>query len=345
MLLVVMIKRILTSVTHKIYSLPVLVLMPHSRCNCRCVMCDIWKANVEKKEISTDDLQKHIQSFRQLGVKRVALSGGEALMHSNLWTFCESLRSIGIKISLLSTGVTLKNHASNVIRYCDDVIVSLDGSPAVHNQIRNIPNAFEKLTEGVRALKELNPAFKVTGRCVIQKSNFRDFEEILKTAYQLGLEQISFLPADVSSSAFNRADPWQQERVEQVALDLKEAEELGKIIRESFTKFEDLYINRFIAEDPQKMLQIARHYKAVLGHADYPGTKCNAPWVSAVIESNGDVLPCFFHKAYGNIHKNGFSEIINSANAIQFRKKLDVRKNETCKKCVCSLHIPFYKFA
>jgi Fe-coproporphyrin III synthase len=159
-----MIKRILTSLTHKIHSLPVLVLMPHSRCNCRCVMCDIWKANSNKKEISVEELQKHIQSFKQLGVKRVALSGGEALMHANLWAFCELLREIGIKISLLSTGITLKNHASEVVQYCDDVIVSLDGSPAVHNNIRNIPNAFERLTEGVQALKALNSSFKVTGR-------------------------------------------------------------------------------------------------------------------------------------------------------------------------------------
>lgn len=340
-----MIKRLRTLLTHRIESMPVLVLMPHSRCNCRCVMCDIWKANTEKKEISTDDLQKHIQSFQQLGVKRVALSGGEALMHSNLWVFCELLKKIGIKISLLSTGVTLKNHAQHVIQYCDDVIVSLDGSPEIHNQIRNIPNAFEKLAEGVMALRTIDPSFKVTGRTVLQKSNFRDFEGILKTAYELGLKQISFLPADVSSSAFNRADPWQQDRVEQVALDLSEAEELEKIITASITKFEELYINGFIAEGPQKMLQIPQHYKAVLGKADYPPTKCNAPWVSAVVESNGDVLPCFFHKSYGNIHQNNFADIINSEKAIQFRKQLDVSKNDICKKCVCALHIPFYKSA
>ena len=308
-------------------------------------MCDIWKANAEKKEISIEDLQKHIQSFQQLGVKRVALSGGEALMHSNLWAFCDLLRKIGIKISLLSTGVTLKNYAADVIRYCDDVIVSLDGTPALHNQIRNIPNAFEKLAEGVRALKEINPSFRITARSVLQKSNFRDFEGILKTAYELGLREISFLPADVSSSAFNRADPWQQDRVEQVALDLKEVEELEKIIKDSISKFEDLYINGFIAEGPQKMLQIPQHYKAVLGKADYPPTKCNAPWVSAVIESNGDVLPCFFHKSYGNIHQDNFEKIINSEKAIQFRKQLDISKNEICQKCVCALHIPFYKSA
>lgn len=322
-----------------------MVLMPHSRCNCRCVMCDIWKANSEKRELSIEDLQKHLQNFQKLGVKRVALSGGEALLHSNLWAFCDALRKIGIKISLLSTGVTLKNHAASVVRYCDDVIVSLDGSPEVHNQIRNIPHVFEKLAEGVMAIREIDPLFRVTARTVIQKLNFRDFEGTLRTAYELGLKEISFLPADVSSSAFNRADPWQNDRVEQVALNLEEAEELEKIIRDSISKFEELYINGFIAEGPDKMLQIPQHYKAVLGKAKYPSTKCNAPWVSAVVESNGDVLPCFFHKSYGNIYEKDFLEIINSNGAIQFRKQLDISTDETCQKCVCALHIPFYKSA
>jgi MoaA/NifB/PqqE/SkfB family radical SAM enzyme len=303
-------------------------------------MCDIWKANSEKRELSTEEIQKHIKAFEQLGVKRVALSGGEALMHSNLWTLCDALKSIGIKISLLSTGVTLKHHAADVVNHCDDVIVSLDGTPPIHNQIRNIPGAFEKLAEGVKALRDLNPSFKVTGRCVIQKSNYREFEGILKTAYELGLNQISFLPADVSSTAFNRTNHWEEEKIHQVALEWSEAVELDGIIKNSFTKFEDLYISRFIAESPEKMRQIAQHYKAILGKEPFPKKKCNAPWVSAVIESNGDVMPCFFHPTYGNIYKDGdFNSIINSAKAIQFRKNLDMVSNPTCQKCVCALHI------
>lgn len=159
-----MLKRLLQQATHRIAELPVLVLMPHSRCNCRCVMCDIWKANQEKQEISSEQLAQHIEAFRKLGVKRVALSGGEALMHSDLWRLCEQLNSIGVKISLLSTGQTLKANAENVMRYCSDVIVSLDGSREVHNRIRNIPNAFDKLTEGVSELKGANTSFRVTGR-------------------------------------------------------------------------------------------------------------------------------------------------------------------------------------
>jgi Fe-coproporphyrin III synthase len=332
-------KRIATNLTHRIYEMPVLVLMPHSRCNCRCVMCDIWKANAEKKEISTEDLAVHLQAFKKLGVKRVALSGGEALMHSNLWKFCDQLNSIGSKISLLSTGLTLKTHASEIVSHCDDVIVSLDGSREIHNQIRNIPNAYEKLAEGVETIKKINPSFRVTGRTVLQKTNFRDFKNIVESAKALGLDQISFLAADVSSSAFNRPEEWAGDRKEEIALSLKETDELESILKESFHLFKKEFQEKFIAESPDKMLALVQHYRAYYGKESFPKGNCNAPWVSAVIEPNGDVLPCFFHKAYGNIHDEPFEKIINSSNAISFRKALNMGEDPICKKCVCSLKI------
>ncbi len=66
-----MLQRIATKATHRIYEMPVLVLMPHSRCNCRCVMCDIWKANSEKREISTEELAHHLAAFKKLGVNEL----------------------------------------------------------------------------------------------------------------------------------------------------------------------------------------------------------------------------------------------------------------------------------
>jgi Fe-coproporphyrin III synthase len=334
-----MLKRLLTRTTHKIYTLPVMVLMPHSRCNCRCVMCDIWKANHNKKEITPGELARHIDAFKKLGVKQVALSGGEALMHTNLWKFCALLKGIGIKISLLSTGVSLKAHAAAVIQWCDDVIVSLDGGKEVHDQIRNIPRAFEKLEEGVGAIKTLNPAFRVTGRTVLQKLNFRNFPEIVLTAKKLGLDQISFLAADISSSAFNRPEAWQEDKVVQIGLSEEETNELEAILKTSFTHFKDLYDQRFIAESPEKMLSLVQYYRATLGLSSFPKRTCNAPWVSAVIESDGEVRPCFFHPSYGNIYQQEFEAIINAPAAIAFRKNLNMAEDATCRRCVCSLHI------
>ena len=37
--------------------------------------------------------------------------------------------------------------ATELVRRCDDVVVSLDGPRPVHNQIRNIPRAYERLVE------------------------------------------------------------------------------------------------------------------------------------------------------------------------------------------------------
>src|SRR6201991_147386 len=103
-----MVKRLLTRLTDTIYDLPVLVMMPHSRCNCRCVMCDIWKANNDKKELSTEEIARHLTAFEKLNVREVVLSGGEALMHNNLWTLCGLLHEKNIKITLLSTGLLLR---------------------------------------------------------------------------------------------------------------------------------------------------------------------------------------------------------------------------------------------
>src|SRR5580704_16569978 len=122
----------------RLSSMPVLVLMPHSRCNCKCVMCDIWKANKNKQEITVEDLKPHLEHFRRLGVRQIVLSGGEALMHSNLWALCQLLKTDNVRITLLSTGLLLRENARQICATCDEVIVSLDGSPEIHNAIRRI---------------------------------------------------------------------------------------------------------------------------------------------------------------------------------------------------------------
>ena len=69
--------------TDVISALPVAILMPHSACNCRCVMCDIWK-ETDRRDIGSREFERYLEDFRNLLVRWVVLSGGEPLMHSNL---------------------------------------------------------------------------------------------------------------------------------------------------------------------------------------------------------------------------------------------------------------------
>jgi MoaA/NifB/PqqE/SkfB family radical SAM enzyme len=302
-------------------------------------MCDIWKANNEKREISADELAKHLHHFKRLGVREVVFSGGEALMHTNLWALCALLRENRIRITLLSTGLLIEKNAQEIINNFNSVIISIDGSQSVHDEIRNIPNGFDKIANGIKEVKRLKPDFKITGRSVVQRHNFKDFINTVKAAKKIGLDQISFLAADISTTAFNRFDPLSSGRIAEIALSKEETIEFENIIEQSYTDLKHDYDSKFIAESPSKIKRIVQYYKALNGLEEFSGAVCNAPWVSAVIESDGRVMPCFFHKPYGNIYESDLMEIINSPDAIAFRKHLNVKTDPICKKCVCALKL------
>src|SRR5664279_438689 len=98
-------QRYRTLQTDRISSLPIVILMPHSACNCKCVMCDIWKDNKNLKQLTEKDISGLLGSLKKFGTQQVVMSGGEALLNANFFTFCEILRKEKIKISLLSTGL------------------------------------------------------------------------------------------------------------------------------------------------------------------------------------------------------------------------------------------------
>jgi MoaA/NifB/PqqE/SkfB family radical SAM enzyme len=323
----------------RIERLHVVALMPHSACNCRCVMCDIWKANANKQELTREDLLPHIASFRKFEVNAVILSGGEALMHSNLWRLCALLKEVPVKISLLSTGLLLKPHAGEVIRWCDDVIVSLDGSREIHDAIRNVPRAYDRLAKGVAALKRLDPKFRVTARCVIQRRNYFALPNIIAAAHEIGLDQISFLAVDVATTAFNRPAPWGSERIADVALSPNEVADFRNILEETILRYADDFASGFIAEAPEKMRRLPQYFAALNGVGEFPENHCNAPWVSTVIEADGTVRPCFFHRPLGNIHERPLEAILNSGEAMAFRRQLDMKTDPICRQCVCTLYL------
>ena len=298
--------------------MPVLVLNPHNRCNCRCVMCDIWKRD-EAKEISAEFLAAQLESIRRLGVKWVVLTGGEPLMHSHLFRLCDLLRTCGVRVTLLSSGLLLDRYADQIATNIDDVIVSLDGPPAIHDRIRRVDGAFAMLRKGVARLN------KVSARCTVQRDNAPFLVDTLRTARELGLRSISFLAADLTSDAFNRRPGT---TLNLVPDDAVLRDQIDQLIATG--ECED-----FIPESAAKLRRIADHF------VQPSAPMCNAPWVSAVMETDGAVRPCFFHKSIGRVgHGSTLYDVVNGPEAIAFRSSLDVATNPVCRQCVCSLNMP-----
>ena len=323
---------------HHIHELPIIVLFPHNRCNCRCVMCDIWRIR-QVREITPRDLEPHLESFRALRVREVVFSGGEAQLNRAVSDLAAVFRAEGIRVTLLTAGLLLRSRAAEVAETIDELIVSLDGPPEVHNRIRNVPRAFERLAAGVAAVRQLRPDMRITARSTVQKQNFRLLDQTLGTAHALALDGISFLAIDITSGAFNREEPWSEARQSELMLTPKEIEELAAKVEDFIGNHAGDIASGYVAESEAKLQRIVNHFRASVGKVEPVAPRCNAPWVSAVIEADGSVRPCFFHPAVGNIHSALLVNILNGDTAVRFREQLDIESNSTCARCVCSLYL------
>ena len=317
--------------------IPILMQNVHSHCNCRCVMCDIWQRET-KESVKAVDLERHRQWLVRLGVRHVVLTGGEPLLNADLAEICGFFRGMGIRLTLLTTGLLLKKRAREVAGGVDEVIVSIDGPAKVHDAIRRVNGAFELIREGVAAVRLLRPEMRITARSTVQKANFFCIEETVLGAREIGVDSVSFLAVDTSSEAFNRELVWPVARQSEVALTGEEADAFeGSLERLIVNRAED-FANGFIVESPEKLRKIARRFRVHLGQAEAVAPVCNAPWVSAVVEIDGAVRPCFFHPPIGDLKVDDLETVLTGERARRFRESLDVATNEVCKRCVCSLN-------
>jgi MoaA/NifB/PqqE/SkfB family radical SAM enzyme len=192
------------------------------------------------------------------------------------------------------------------------------------------------MAAGIASILECDPDFPIAARCTIQRSNFRRLRDTVDAALRLRLHSISFLAADVDSTAFARPNGWPLERKTAIGLDSAEIADLESEIEALISRGECGY---FVSESPAKLRGIARHFRAVLGEMPAVAPNCNAPWNSAVVEADGTVRPCFFHRPIGHLSSGKpLGEILNGVEAVAFRESLNVASNPICQTCVCSLN-------
>jgi len=299
-------------------------------------MCDIWK-RTRHEEIHAADLERHRESFRKLGVRHVVLSGGEPLLHTDLVPLCRFLQTLNVKLTLLTTGLLLSRRAHEVTEYFDEVIVSIDGPAEVHDAVRRVAGAFALVCKGVAAVRALRPEMRITCRTTVQRTNYSHLCATAQAAKQAGFDGISFLAVDLTSEAFNRPLVWPGERQNEIALTPAELDVLESQLT-TLVMMEDELGTGFVCESQEKLDRIVRHFRAHLGLASTQAPTCNAPWVSAVVETDGSVRPCFFHPPVGDIRSHTLEEVVDGPRMRQFRQTLDVQSNPVCRRCVCSLN-------
>ena len=321
----------------RITKLPILLLGIHDQCNCRCVMCDIWNRK-NGLALQASALERHRESIRILGVRQVVLSGGEPLMNRELKEICQFFQDLGVRITLLTTGRLLHQKAQTVASWVDDVIISIDGPPPIHDQIRRVDGIFASIQQGIVAVRTYRTGMPISCRTTVQKLNHAYLRSTVQAVKALQLDSISFLSADVSSEAFNRQGGWTEQRQNEIMLTRDELRVLENEIENLIATHQEDIRTGFIVENSAKLRRLADRFREYLYHLSPKSPLCNAPWVSAVVDVDGSVRPCFFHPTVSNVNQLTLEEAVNSETALNFRNTLDVANNPTCQRCVCSLN-------
>lgn len=320
--------------THRTFILPLLIFYPTGRCNSRCLSCEWWKSTGEG-ELSFEEIDPLSRALHSIGTRVVAFSGGEPLLRPDVFEIAGLFRRQNLRLELLTSGVLLHRHIDDVAASFDRVTISLDAaSPELYREVRGI-DALEVIEAGVERLRGVAPEVSITARATIHRANFRELPRLVQKALDMKLDGISFLAADMSSTAFGRLQP---PPADELRLDAREIRELRSIVEATIETFDRELHAGFIAESPAKLRRLPDYYSALLGDRPFPAVKCNAPWISAVIEANGGVRPCFFHDPIGNVRKLPLVRILRE-NLPAFRRRLDVSSNPVCARCVCSIKV------
>ena len=322
----------LGQVTNRTFVLPLLIFYPTGRCNSRCVSCDWWKQS-GADDLTLDEIAHVAEALPSLRTRVVVFSGGEPLLRPEVFDAAQLFRAQGMTLHLLTSGVLLERFVDRIAEQFSRVIVSLDATSApLYEQIRGV-DALAIVGRGIARLRRVSPDVPLSGRATLHRANFRELPGLIEYAKRLGLDRISFLPADISSLGFGRAAVPDGAAL---ALEAEEVDEFEAIIERTIAVYASDFDSGFVAESPEKLRRLPRYYAALRGVEPFPRVSCNAPWVSVVVEANGSVRPCFFHGSIGNIRQAPIATIV-ARNLRAFRESFDVGADPVCVRCVCSL--------
>jgi MoaA/NifB/PqqE/SkfB family radical SAM enzyme len=298
------------------------------RCFCRCQMCNIWKIPNKVKDLPLINWQKLLASPSLHGLREIDITGGEPFLRDDLRVLLKwisfskpqlfpELKTVAITTNGILTEQILAT-TEEIIRPLaaqgiDLILVcGMDAANELHDEIRNLPNAWQKLSATISGLKKLRSEHSnlILGiKTTIIPANVQQLDRIVDYADENGLFTI-ILPRIITGNRFANL-------------------ELERSL--SFSD-DDLRLIRRFYEGPSfawdgHRLAVLNYIKT--GKVDKP---CSAGFNTLFVRHNGEVFPCpLIENSLGNIKQNSLSFMLASVQARRFRRGIGTYAE--CKVC------------
>ncbi len=304
-----------------------------NRCNLSCMHC-YSKADLDAVDtLTTEDIFKTLDKFKENGVKFLIFSGGEPLTRKDLYDIAQRCKELGIITYLSTNGLYVgKNNAQKIIDTFNYVGISIDGSQKTHDYFRGLEGSFRESMKAVKLLNSFEGS-KVGIRFTITKETYDDLEFIFELAEKENISKIYISHLVYSGRGLDNLEMDLTKDQRRVAVNYIldkafEYYESGRdieIVTGNMEQDAILFLDRFGKKYPNLKDEMKSRLIAWGGNS--AGRKL------LNIDSEGNVKPDPFFPSYiGNILNEDFSDIWTKK-PIELLQKLRVHPRKISGKC------------
>lgn len=123
------------------------------RCNAKCVHCGSDAGRPRDDELDTAEALALVEDLAALGCRSVTLSGGEPLLRADWPLLVRAILENEMRAELITNGLTMEGDAEAVAGAGFwGVTFSVDGPAEVHDELRGVPGALQRLLAGADEL-------------------------------------------------------------------------------------------------------------------------------------------------------------------------------------------------
>ncbi len=160
---------------------PVVIWNLIRRCNLTCKHCYTTSADINfPGELTTAEIYTVMADLKAFRVPVLILSGGEPLLHPDIFSISKTARDMGFYLALSSNGTLINQQNIEQIAEIDYqyIGVSLDGMRETHDKFRQKQGSFAASLEGIRLCRE--HGIKAGVRFTLTRDNAHDFQSMLQ---------------------------------------------------------------------------------------------------------------------------------------------------------------------
>lgn len=138
----------------------ILQLHPTRRCNLRCLHCYSDSGPEATDALPEAVAVRAVHDAAELGYTVLSVSGGEPFLYRPLRTLLETAKAAGMRTQVITNGLPLSAPMlASVADVLDLLAVSIDGTPAAHDRMRNSAGAFDRLVQRLPLVRDSGIAF------------------------------------------------------------------------------------------------------------------------------------------------------------------------------------------